>query len=262
MKMLPLYILLFLSAISCDPETPQPDPDPKVVDTSMQVIWNEPIAPGLNGFTSIPRLWNNNLIISTLFFYQGNTIQSRNLLTGKLNWEQNNFALGNENDGNYNCGIYEDQMIWENSNIFLNINLANGEIIQNDKIKDAWMGPRCSVLNDHIYSNISDKPIQQVDNYLVRRQINSSLWDTLLTISKEDGFTKFVEVPALYNNLNDSLLLFSVGKWHFPESRGQTDFYCFSLKDRTIKWRLKDWDKDGGSVLQPIIYQGKVYFQG
>jgi len=240
-----------------------PDP-PVVIKPDMEVIWSHNVAiDSTEGFITTPFIWNENLIYSTYYYQEGNTIQSRNTKTGMLNWESNDVRLGNKSINEFNYTVFGDEIIWENFNDLLNISLHDGKILQHERVIDAWMGPRCSIFNDFIYTTISDKSIQQENDFLVRRNVNGGIWDTLTTISKEDGFTPFIYTPTGFvAPSGDSMLLFSVGKWNFQESKGQSDYYCLLLKDRSIKWRLKDWDKEATSVLYPVIYDRKVYFQG
>ncbi|MEO7175882.1 MAG: PQQ-binding-like beta-propeller repeat protein [Saprospiraceae bacterium] len=257
------FLICLILLLGCSDPDNLPDLPVSPKD-SLNILWNHKIYPDQStGFISEPLLWGSNIIFSTAYFKPGNTIQSRNKITGQIGWDLQDPLLGPDNSGETNCQLFQNEMIWQNSRTFLNIDLNNGSILQVDKIEDAWMGERLSVLGNYLYAEIADKPIQQIDNFFIRRAIHGESWDTLLIISKEDGFTKFINTANMHiDNSGDSLLLFTVGKWNFTESRGQSDFYCYSLKDKSIKWRLKDWDKDGCSVLQPIIYQSKVYFQG
>lgn len=257
-------ILVLVLIFSCNKDEIIIDPNITIVKPEMDIVWSHKISLDSSiGFIAAPIIWGENVIYSTRYFLPQNTIQSRNLVTGILNWEQSSILLGKDHTNEFNYGIFQNELIWENHNDFLNIDLSNGMITNHDRVIDAWMGPRCSFFNNYIYSEISDKSIQQDKGFLVRREINGNHWDTLTTILKEDGYTPFLNMAiGSVSSKGDTLLLFSVGKWNFQQSKGQTDLYCLSLKDRIIKWRLKDWDKDGSSALLPTIYKNQVYFQG
>jgi len=88
-----------------------PDP-PVVIKPDMEVIWSHNVAiDSTEGFITTPFIWNENLIYSTYYYQEGNTIQSRNTKTGMLNWESNDVRLGNKSINEFNYTVFGDEII-------------------------------------------------------------------------------------------------------------------------------------------------------
>lgn len=164
---------------------------------------------------------------------------------------------------------YKDRLLLCDSYSIPVLNTDNGNLITRPTIPTTKNGngtPRISLINGKVYQGMADSNQFVGSNcFLLRLDLNSSKWDTVLEFKRKDhfGYMGGIEPPALHiNNAKDSILMFkfrTIAPTGAPVSR--LFFYAYNLTQKRVEWRKDSLDYDG-SIYPPIIEGNRVYVDG
>ncbi|MEO7175883.1 MAG: PQQ-binding-like beta-propeller repeat protein [Saprospiraceae bacterium] len=260
------YLILILLLLTGCENQADPMPDPKEDPSALKVLWSEKLNPdSTTSFTGPIHINGDQLIFLNSYFKPHSLVQSRNIKTGKLNWTYDNPDLG-ELLGSKETVFSGNEVVINAHGHFYNINTISGASSLIDKQSGQGLGwpAELMLFDNYLYCSNDESGVDDNFSNLVRRKINGGEWENIFTEEKgSDGYSDGLNIPIITVQGLDTILLFANRMWHFANSKGRFDVMAYSLAGKKIKWKVDSIDPTGlGSSYPPIIYQGKVYFQG
>jgi outer membrane protein assembly factor BamB len=259
-----LWIGVFNIGCKKDPLSANPGSPIPSVDTKLQVLWKQPLAPDTtNGKSSMtPIIIGNKVIFSTRYFNPGAEIlDAYNTVTGQRVWEWTNYL--------HPISAFSD--IKSTSDKLVVCTGIEVDVIDANTGQTVWAtqrqygSPRIAVIGDFVYHSFGTKNIGDTVCYLVRSPLDHPQWDTVYIAKIKNGYSPSFESMALWiNQQGDSVLAFQNRQCNFSTTtNNQIDFIAYNLTKKKEEFSIIDIDKDHNSSVGSVtVFQNKMYFLG
>lgn len=236
-----------------------------------QVVWQAPIfIDSSSNECTIPYLNGNIILIPhdpVSYSEPGNAILAGfNKNTGKRIFDWNSYShIKGASVTSNSVSQIKDKIILnptDDQNIFA-IDFSTGKTVWSTTIVDGSGFPRISSFGDFVYQ-IRNKNNQR-ENYLMRANINSGVWDTIYKVVNND---KRLDIEPPYGWINpdkDTVLIFQNRYVSQTYGGGDgLDIYAYNLNKKKEEFILRNIDFYGSatSVEPPVISNNKLYFMG
>jgi outer membrane protein assembly factor BamB len=271
MRTLLLLLMSAMFSLQCDDNSPDPCDNctPAPVDSlAPRVLWQAPMTEDSAGgcYSMRPIVYNGNVAYSLLYYKDGfELFRMRDGSTGQLKWAWDP-TLPGESLTISKCS-YDNLLLISHWKKKYCINMNTGGLIWKKDFGDDNIASTSSidVCEDYLYATVSKFiPFDSI-SHMIRTHVETSKWDTIVTLKAEDGFSPLIHTPSIWkNSTGEKLLIFQNRQWNLPASKGKIDLYAYNLTANKIAWHVKDFETTGNSNIQepPLIHEGKIYFQG
>lgn len=251
----------------CKPEECENCPPPQDTtanNATLKVLWQIPLNPDTAECVSMrPIVYNGNVLYSLRFYIDGfEFLRMVDAKTGAPKWSWDPLWPG-ETSSRGSRYAKDNVLLLTHWGPYYGIDLNTGQNIWAQKVEEnnSLGDNRMNLIGDYIYSEHSARLIVDTTSALVRADIYSGKWDTLLVKKMDAGYSPYLLPPSLWvSPQGDSILIMQNRQWNFPNSDGRVDLLALNLKTHEVIWEVKDFDTVGNSSVEPpFIYENKVY---
>ena len=181
-----------------------------------------------------PVLHQGNVLYSMLFYVDGfeflRMVKAQN---GEPVWAWNPEKPG-ETVGRVSRMVNGDLLALTHWNTYYGIDLHTGlnKWVAPVGTDFATGSPELRIIVEYLYTEHSARLTLDTLSYFTRGHLSNGRWDTLFSMSAQEGYRPHLFPPALWlSPTGDSILIFQNRQWNFSKSDGRVDLLAF-LKEK------------------------------
>lgn len=215
--------------------------------------------------TSItPIVFEGNIISSKKLCEEGEVFEMRDGQTGELIWTWDQWIIADKAAGKSGVKLYGDKLVICFRHEIYVVDANTGETIWDFALQLPHRGDmRINVFDGfiyHVHRPLSGNLVPFL--HMVRSPIEAPSWDTIYTLSMENGAHPFLDAPSFCKTENgDTHLFFYEKYYHFDEHRSYAHLSCYSVAGDSMVWKVENFD-EFANVVEPLVYEDKVFATG
>ncbi len=246
------FLLTMFTA--CTKESP-------TLDTSPNLVWRSSI--NINGYVGsiAPIVYEDVVVYSRNTFSSIEPLLAFNRHTGKKLWEWTDFLGDVDQFWTGDSYQHKDILILGGPRVYA-INILTGKTLWSSWDFKSSGNSQVTGIGSSIFHIKYSKTFPNIST-IRYRDIYSGDWQTILEVAWGDGFDSYVGgITPYIDEFGDTLLIFTEGSYNFDEKVGGRKLWVYNLTQRKTIHEILYHPLDilpNGSVLRPIVYEGKIY---